>query len=85
MVIEFYWRPGCVFCSALRARLDQTGLSVREVNIWEDPEAAARVRSVANGNEIVPTVFVGPTALVNPTVEQVVTAVAEHAPDLPAS
>jgi mycoredoxin len=32
-----------------------------EINIWEDPQAAARVRSVANGNETVPTVFVGPT------------------------
>jgi hypothetical protein len=38
------------------------------VNIWEDPEAAAFVRSVARGNETVPTVTVGDVALVNPSV-----------------
>ena len=82
MVIEFYWRPGCPFCMSLRARLDHTGLPVREINIWADPAAAARVRSVANGNETVPTVFVGPAAMVNPSLDEVLTAVRTHAPDL---
>ncbi|HKS46885.1 MAG TPA: glutaredoxin domain-containing protein [Amycolatopsis sp.] len=85
MMIEFYWRPGCAFCMALRARLDRTSLPVRDVNIWEDADAAARVRSVADGNETVPTVFVGPAALVNPTIDEVMAAVRTHAPELLAS
>ncbi|MGH3950120.1 MAG: glutaredoxin domain-containing protein [Pseudonocardiaceae bacterium] len=80
--VEFYWRPGCLFCTMLRARLRPTGLPVREVNIWADPDAAARVRAVADGNETVPTVFVSDRALVNPGVKEVLAAVREHAPEL---
>jgi mycoredoxin len=83
-VIEFYWRPGCPFCMVLRVRLRRSGLPVREINIWEDPRAAARVRSVAGGDETVPTVFVGTHAMVNPSMRQVWTAVRDHAPDLAA-
>ena len=38
------------------------------VNIWEDADAASFVRSVARGNETVPTVTIGDIALVNPSV-----------------
>ncbi|WAL66370.1 NrdH-redoxin [Amycolatopsis cynarae] len=81
-VVEFYWRPGCPFCMMLRADLDRSGLPLREVNIWEDPEAAARVRSVADGNETVPTVFVGPVGMVNPDLDEILAAVRVHAPEL---
>ena len=80
--VEFYWRPGCPFCIALRRRLRGSGLPVREVNIWDDPDAAARVRAVAGGNETVPTVFVGDHALVNPSIRQVTALVREAAPKL---
>jgi glutaredoxin len=61
--------------------LRRTGLRLWEINIWEDPHAAARVRSVAGGNETVPTVFIGEHAMVNPSVTQVLSAVrAEQAP-----
>jgi glutaredoxin len=82
MVVEFHWRPGCPYCSALRGPLRRSGLPVREINIWEDQRAAARVRSVAGGNETVPTVFVGSHAMVNPSMGQVLAAVRDHAPDL---
>jgi len=81
-VVEFYWRPGCPFCMALRTRLRSSGLPMREVNIWKDPQAAARVRSVAEGNETVPTVFVGSHAMVNPSMGRVLAAVRAHAPEL---
>lgn len=71
MTVQFYWRPGCPFCVSLRRGLSRQGIEFEAVNIWEDPDAAARVRSVANGNETVPTVFVGDQALVNPTAAQV--------------
>ena len=69
--VTVYWRPGCPFCLSLRAGLRRSRTPYRAVNIWSDPEAAAFVRSVANGNETVPTVTVGDTFLVNPSAGQV--------------
>ncbi|HZD69705.1 MAG TPA: glutaredoxin domain-containing protein [Actinomycetes bacterium] len=82
MAVEVYWRPGCGFCSTLRRALHRTGLPLREINIWDDPDAAALVRRLASGSETVPTVVVGPRALVNPTVGEVLAAVAAEAPHL---
>lgn len=79
--ITVYWRPGCGFCSSLLRGLERAGLAFDRVNIWEDEQAAAFVRSVARGNETVPTVRVGDVALVNPSAPDVLTTVAEHAPD----
>lgn len=70
--VVFYWRPGCGFCMMLQRGLDGHGITYDARNIWEDDEAAAYVRSVAGGNETVPTVLVGDTAMVNPTIDQVV-------------
>ncbi|MGH3443402.1 MAG: glutaredoxin domain-containing protein [Nitriliruptorales bacterium] len=82
--VTLYWRPGCGFCMGLRRSLDAHGLAYDAVDIWEDEHAAAFVRSVAGGSETVPTVKVGPLALVNPTADDVLSAVAAHAPeDLP--
>lgn len=69
--VTVYWRPGCPFCSMLFRGLDRHGVEAQRVNIWDDPEAAAFVRSVANGNETVPTVTVGGRALVNPSAREV--------------
>ena len=77
-----YWRPGCPYCSRLLGDLDRVGLPIRKVNIWEDPSAAATVRSIANGNETVPTVVVGDRGMVNPRAAEVLDAVRDHAPDL---
>lgn len=81
-VVRFYWRPGCPFCVALRARLRKRGIPFEAINIWENPDAAALVRSVADGNETVPTVFVGEQAMVNPSAEQVASVVGDVAPHL---
>jgi glutaredoxin len=72
----FFWRPGCGFCTRLRAELVDAGVALDERNIWEDPEAAAFVRSVAGGNETVPTVVAGGRAMVNPRGAEVVAALA---------
>lgn len=78
--VVVYWRPGCPYCMKLRLRLRFTKLEYTEVNIWRDPEAAAFVRSVADGNETVPTVTVGGKAMVNPSKRQVLAAAAARAP-----
>lgn len=78
--ITVYWRPGCPFCGSLFRQLEHAQVEHRRVNIWDDEVAAAVVRSIARGNETVPTVTVGdPTAggvgLVNPNVAQILAAV----------
>jgi mycoredoxin len=80
--VDFYWRPGCGFCMDLERSLSRAGIPMRKVNIWEDPANAAFVRSVANGNETVPTVVVGSAAMVNPRLRQVVHALKVEAPHL---
>ena len=78
--IEVLWRPGCPFCSRLRRALRRRAIPTTEINIWEDPAAAARVRAVTGGDETVPTVFVGNVALVNPSVREVADAVTAELP-----
>ena len=72
--ITVYWRPGCGFCRMLRSSLHRAGVATTEINIWDDPSAAAMVRSAANGNETVPTVEVAGRFLVNPSAKQVMAA-----------
>ncbi|MFA9432064.1 mycoredoxin [Egicoccus sp. AB-alg2] len=79
--VTVYWRPGCGFCSSLFRGLERAGLPFERVDIWQDDEAAAFVRSVADGNETVPTVRVGDLALVNPSTRDVLRAVADRDPD----
>lgn len=80
--IDFYWRPGCGFCMSLERRLEGAGIPYRKFNIWEDDENAAFVRSVANGNETVPTVRIGGTSLVNPSLGQVLETMQDETPHL---
>lgn len=80
--VEFYWRPGCPFCSMLERDLNAAAIPLAKRNIWDDPSAAEFVRSVANGNETVPTIFVGGEAMVNPPIEQVTNLLSQIAPHL---
>lgn len=73
--VTVYWRPGCGFCHSLLSRLEASDVAFAKVNIWQDPEAASFVRSVARGNETVPTVRVGEQALVNPTFDELRAAI----------
>ena len=67
-----YWRPGCIFCLRLRVALLLRGKKAVWTSIAGDPAAAARVRSVNDGNETVPTVFVGSEHRTNPSQSWVV-------------
>lgn len=64
--VAIYWRPGCTFCLALRTRIGKYADRAAWVNIWEDHEAAAYVRSVNRGNETVPTVVIDGEPHTNP-------------------
>lgn len=72
--VTVYWRPGCPYCMRLRSSLAIRGLRPKMVNIWKDTEAAAFVRSVADGNETVPTVVINGVAHVNPSPNLVIAA-----------
>ena len=74
--IVMYWRPGCGFCSALERQLVRADVPFQKRNIWDDPTAAEFVRSVARGNETVPTLVVKGRAMVNPSVDDVLEALA---------
>ena len=80
--IEVFWRPGCPFFEGLGRRLDEAGVPTNLRNISENPDDAAIVRSIADGNETVPTLIIGPVALVNPSTRLVMATLREHAPHL---
>jgi mycoredoxin len=78
--VVIYWRPDCAFCLNLLLRLKFTRLRYRKVDIRKDRGAKAFVRSVADGNETVPTVVVAGRALVNPSKRELIEAVRTYAP-----
>jgi mycoredoxin len=89
--VTVLWRPGCPYCAMLLRGLERTGLVFDRIDIWEHPEAAAWVRTVADGNETVPTVRIASSgrddaveeavALVNPSPRAVLDMLARLAPD----
>ncbi|MFJ4470031.1 glutaredoxin domain-containing protein [Streptomyces sp. NPDC089424] len=80
--VVVYWRPMCTYCMKLLTQLRFMRLHYTKVNIWRDPDAAAFVRSVADGNETVPTVTVAGHTMVNPSKKELMEAVATYAPHL---
>jgi glutaredoxin len=82
-VLEVYWRPGCPFCVRMRQSLIRARVPVTWRNIWTDPDNAAFVRSVAEGNETVPTVVLDGRAHVNPAPRALLDMVEQAHPGLP--
>jgi mycoredoxin len=76
--VVLYWRPRCPYCMRLRWQLRRARLQVLQINIWRDEAAAARVRDITGGDETVPTVVVGEISMINPTMAQVLAAVARR-------
>jgi hypothetical protein len=66
----------------LRRGLRRWRLPVEEINIWEDPAAAAVVRAITGGDETVPTVVAGAKAMINPSARQVIAAVRAELPGI---
>ncbi len=69
--VIIYHRPGCSFCARMKMALRDVADRAVWVDIWEDEEGAAFVRSVNNGNETVPTVVIDGQAHTNPPPGQV--------------
>ncbi|MFG2192981.1 mycoredoxin [Streptomyces sp. NPDC048639] len=62
----------CGYCRRLKGQMDREGIAYTEINIEQDPDSAAFVEKVNNGNQLVPTVlFSDGSALPNPSLAQV--------------
>jgi len=70
--ITMYSTTWCGYCRRLKTQLDSVGIGYTEVNIEEQPDAAAFVEQVNGGNQTVPTiVFPDGSAATNPSLADV--------------
>lgn len=76
--VVIYWRKGCPFTRRMRLVLGRRGVEAVWVDIWADPDAAAYVRSVNDGNETVPTVVIAGEPHTNPSPRQVAEALSRQ-------
>jgi mycoredoxin len=68
-MLTMYSTTWCGYCSRLKSQLDREGIEFTEINIEQDPEAAAFVMGVNGGNQTVPTIrFEDGSALTNPSI-----------------
>lgn len=58
MALTIYSTTWCGPCKRLKSQLAREGISFDVIDIERDPEAAAFVMSVNNGNQTVPTVVI---------------------------
>ena len=72
MAVTMYSTPWCGYCQRLKAQMGREGIEFVEVDIEQDPDAAAFVEQVNDGNQTVPTlVYTDGTAHTNPSLAQV--------------
>lgn len=81
-LVEVFWRPGCGACRAMRVTLAEAGVAADWHKVWEDRDASALVRSVASGNETVPTLVIGGRAHVAPSPRRALEEISRAAPHL---
>ena len=75
--ITMFTTTWCGYCRRLKTQLESAGIAWTEVDIEEQPEAAAFVEQVNGGNQTVPTVlFPDGSALTNPSLRDVQRALA---------
>lgn len=75
--VTVYWRPMCGYCSRLKGELDRRGIAYDSVDIWSDRSQAAVVAEANDGDELVPTVKVEDRFLVNPPLDELLSAIAQ--------
>lgn len=71
MSVTVYSTTWCGYCRRLLRRLQEAGIAAEIVDVDVNPQFDKRIRAAAAGNRVVPTVDVNGHLLVNPTVEQV--------------
>jgi mycoredoxin len=77
--VTLFTTTWCGYCVRLKSQLEREGIRYVEVDIESDPEAAARVAEVNDGDLMVPTLlFPDGSALSNPSIAQVSEKLAAH-------
>ena len=72
-----YSTSTCGPCIRLKQRLNELGVSFAEINVEDDDDAAAWVKSVNDGDRLVPTLlFADGSWLTNPAVADVLARLA---------
>ncbi len=72
MAVTMYSTPWCGYCQRLKAQMGREGIEYVEVDIEQDPAAAAFVEGVNGGNQTVPTLLYSDgSAETNPSIGQV--------------
>ena len=72
MAVTMYSTPWCGYCQRLKAQMGREGIEFVEVDIEQDPAAAAFVEGVNGGNQTVPTLlYADGSAETNPSIGQV--------------
>ncbi|RMI12994.1 mycoredoxin [Cellulomonas triticagri] len=70
--VTMYSTTWCGYCRRLKTQLDSAGIAYTEVDIEQQPDAAAFVEQVNGGNQTVPTLlFPDGSAATNPSLVQV--------------
>lgn len=74
--ITMFSTAWCSYCKRLKMMLKNTEIVINEVNIEETPGTEDLVKSINNGNAVVPTVlFSNGETRTNPALEEVLTLV----------
>lgn len=72
MSFTMYSTSWCGYCRRLKGTLARDGITFAEVDIEADPDAEILVKSLNDGNAVVPTlVFTDGTSLTNPSPAEV--------------
>lgn len=70
--LTMYSTQWCGYCQRLKAQLGREGITITEIDIEHDAEAAVLVEKINGGNRTVPTVvYEDGTAVTNPSLRQV--------------
>lgn len=70
--VTMYSTTWCGYCRRLKTQMDSEGIAYVEVNIEEDPAAAAFVEQANGGNQTVPTLlFQDGSTATNPSLKEV--------------
>lgn len=70
--VVMFTTPWCGYCRRLKGQMDREGVTYREVDIEQDPEAAQVVEQINDGNQTVPTLlFPDGSSATNPSIAEV--------------
>jgi mycoredoxin len=71
-MLTMYSTTWCGYCHRLKSQLDREGIGYDLIDIEQDPASEEFVKSVNNGNAVVPTLrFDNGSTLTNPSIAEV--------------